>query len=282
MSRPVHENPAPVTPDVLQAIAAGFSNTAATYDAFATDHPHLSRLRENVYAHVARFASSESSILELNCGSGTDAIRLVEMGYRVHATDIAEGMLERLADKAATISTGELLTWQRCAFFELDQIQGGPYDMVFSNLGGLNCISDLRWVTRQLPFVLKPGGLVVWVLMPKICLWELAAALTGQFQLAFRRHRRGGTPAHLEGQVFPVFYFNPAEAIAAFGTDFTLLGLEGLSVFTPTAESKGLIRRWPRVYSLLAWLDDRLAHRWPWRGWGDFFILTMRYGPEQI
>jgi hypothetical protein len=51
-------------------------------------------------------------------------------------------------------------------------------------------------------------------------------------------------------------------------------------VITPTAESKGLAKRHPRLYAALAWLDDRLSRVPPWRGWGDFFIVTLRYEPR--
>ena len=82
----------------------------------------------------------------------------------------------------------------------LDQIRGGPFDAVFSNLGGLNCTADLRAVTQGLPGLLGAGGSAIWVLMPPICLWELATALTGHWRFAFRRLARTGTRAHLEGK----------------------------------------------------------------------------------
>jgi ubiquinone/menaquinone biosynthesis C-methylase UbiE len=271
----------PISPDTLAVIAEAFSRTAEKYDAFAEDHPHLSRMREKVYAHIARLAAPGASILELNCGTGTDAVRLAGMGYRVHATDIAPGMLARLEEKAARLGLEGRITRQTCAFFELDKVSGGPYDVVFSNLGGLNCTPDLPGVAARLPRVLKPGGIAIFVLMPRVCLWEIATVFAGQFRLAFRRFARGGTQAHLEGLYFPVYYFHPREAERSFGRDFSRLALEGLSVITPTAESKNLARRWPRLYSALAWLDDRLAPRWPWRGWGDFYILSMRYQPGE-
>jgi hypothetical protein len=59
-----------------------------------------------------------------------------------------------------------------------------------------------------------------------------------------------------------------------------LLSNEGLSVITPTAESKNLAKRHAHIYGALAWLDDRLAPRRPWRGWGDFFIISLRYEPH--
>ena len=47
-------------------------------------------------------------------------------------------------------------------------------------------------------------------------------------------------------------------------------------MITPTAESRNLARRHPRLYRALAWLDDRIAPRWPARAWGDFYILSAR------
>ncbi|RME85935.1 MAG: methyltransferase domain-containing protein, partial [Caldilineae bacterium] len=83
----------------LDTIAEAFSRTAEKYDSFAEDHPHLTRLRQKVYAHMMRHLPAESHILELNAGTGTDAVALAQRGYRVHATDIAPGMLARAEEK---------------------------------------------------------------------------------------------------------------------------------------------------------------------------------------
>jgi ubiquinone/menaquinone biosynthesis C-methylase UbiE len=261
-------------------IAEAFSRTAEKYDAFATDHPHLRRMRGKVYRHLARFLPPGGKILELNAGTGTDAVYLAQQGYTVHATDIAPGMLARLQDKIERLGLHEQVTCQECSFTDLEAVQDGPFDAVFSDLGGLNCISDLRPVIQTLPSVLRPGGVVTWVLMPPVCLWELGLVFTGQFRLALRRLARAGTRAHLEGRYFPVYYFRPQQVIAWFSQEYQLLAVEGLSVITPTAESKNLARLHPRLYSLLSWFDDRLSPRSPWRGWGDFYILSLRYMPE--
>jgi len=266
--------------DPIATIAEAFSRTAEKYDAFAEDHPHLTRIRGKVYDHLGRFLTSGSSILELNAGSGTDAVALAARGYRVHATDIALGMLARAREKVRRLELDRRVTVQECSFLDLERAQGAPFDAVFSDLGGLNCIPDLTPVIQSLPRVLRPGGLVTWVLMPRICLWEIAEIFRGNPRLAFRRFSRKGTRAHLEGLYFTVYYFTPGQLVRGFGTDYTPLAVEGLSVITPTAESKNLAKRHPRFYHALSWLDDRLAPRWPWRGWGDFFIASLRYTPQ--
>jgi ubiquinone/menaquinone biosynthesis C-methylase UbiE len=260
----------------LDTIAEAFSRTAEKYDAFAADHPHLTRMRNRVYAHIMRHLPRGARILELNAGTGTDAVALAQRGYFVHATDIAPGMLERLPDKVKALGLQERVTMQAKSFLALESVQGAPFEAVFSDLGGLNCVPDLRPVIAQLPKLLNPGGIVTWVLMPHVCLWELAESLRGNFRLAFRRFGRGKVPANLEGLKFDVYYFSPRQVIDWFGADFELLALEGLSVLTPTAESKNFAKQVPRLYRALSWLDDRLSPHRPWSGWGDFYILTMR------
>lgn len=265
----------------LFTIAEAFSRTAEKYDAFSQDHPHLTRMRGKVYDHIARLLPPGSRILELNAGTGTDAVRLAQRGYFVHATDIAGGMLARLREKVDRLGLGERVTVQECSFTDLASVQGGSFDAVFSDLGGLNCIPDLRPVIDSLPRVVRPGGLITWVLMPPICLWELATLFTGQGRLALRRLSRAGTRAHLEGLYFDVYYFTPRQVIGWFGKEYDFLALEGLSVITPTAESKNLARRFPRLYQALSWLDDLLSPHPPWWGWGDFYILSLRYQPSE-
>ncbi|MDQ2691165.1 MAG: class I SAM-dependent methyltransferase [Chloroflexota bacterium] len=264
----------------LQTIAEAFSRTAEKYDAFADDHPHLTRMRNKVYAHVMHHVQPGARILEINAGTGTDAVQLAQRGYVVHATDIAPGMLARLRDKVETLNLHEQVTFEQRSFLSLEKIGGPSFDAVFSDLGGLNCIPDLTPVIRQLPAILKPGGSVTWVLMPPICLWEMAEVFRGNLSVAFRRFGRGRVGANLEGLKFDVYYFSPRQVIRWFGNHFELRALEGLSVITPTAESKNFAKWHPRLYRVLSWLDDRLSPLQPWSGWGDFYILTMIYKPQ--
>jgi ubiquinone/menaquinone biosynthesis C-methylase UbiE len=264
-----------------ETIAEAFSRTAEKYDAFAKDHPHLTRMRNQVYEHISQYLPRGSSMLELNAGTGTDAVQLAQRGYFVHATDMAPGMLDRLRDKVRDFNLGDRITWEERSFLSLENVPGAPFEAVFSDLGGLNCVPDLSPIIQQLPKVLHAGSLVTWVLMPRICLWEWMEVFRGNFRLAFRRLAQHGERAHLEGLQFDIYYFSPRQVIDWFGPDYELVALAGLSVITPTAESKNLAKRFPRLYRALSWLDDKLSPHWPWYGWGDFYILSLRYNPKR-
>jgi ubiquinone/menaquinone biosynthesis C-methylase UbiE len=265
--------------DHFQAVAEAFSRKATIYDAFGEDHPNLTRMRQKVYAHIEGLVSPGGSLLELNSGTGFDAMTLVGKGYRIHATDIAPGMLAQIQDKVRRYHLEDRITIQPCSFTELHQITTGPFDAIISNFGGLNCIEDLSLVTPNLPRLLKPGGVVIWVIMPPICLWELIR-IPQDFHMATRRLKRRNVLSNVEGVKFLASYFTPQEVKRTFGPEFHPLRIEGLSVLTPPADNKTFARRFPRTYQTLVMLDDFVS-RWPlFRAWGDFFILSMRYEPH--
>jgi ubiquinone/menaquinone biosynthesis C-methylase UbiE len=258
------------------SVAEAFSRKATVYDAFGENHVNMARMRQKFYAHIQSVMLPGGYLLEINAGTGQDAAALVERGFHVHATDIAPGMLAQIEEKAARLRLEDRLTVQSCSFTELEKVMGGPFDGLYSNSGGLNCVADPTIVTRALPALLRPGARVTWVIMPKICPWELAVT-PKDWRVGTRRLRPAGTLAHVEGVYFMTYYFSAGQARQAFGPRFRQVKLEGLSVFTPTADNKTFAVHHRRLYRGLVRLDDFLATRRPFNGWGDFFILTMEF-----
>ncbi len=266
--------------DHYQRVAEAFSRKADAYDAFGPDDVNIARMRRKVREHVLRFLRPTDRLLEINAGTGLDAVFFANLGHPVHAIDISPGMLDHLAAKITRDQLQGRLTYQAISFTELDRVERGPFDYLLSNFGGLNCIEDLSLVRRYLPRVLLPGDCLTWVVMPPICPWEVATLLRGRFKLATRRWGRHGTLANVEGVRFKTYYFTPRHVLRVFGADFRLLRLEGLSVFAPPADRLNFPKRFPRLYRWLTHLDDRLAARPPFNQCGDFFILTAQYDPR--
>jgi ubiquinone/menaquinone biosynthesis C-methylase UbiE len=260
----------------FDAIDRGFSAKALVYDDYGADHPVILWARAQVRAHVVSLVPPGSRVLELAAGTGADAAFLAERGYRVHATDLAEGMVAEARRKIAARGLADRMTAQRVSFTELEHVSGGPYDVVFSNFGGLNCIPDLTAMTRGLPRLLAPGGFVTLVVMPPVCLWELGQALRGDVTTAFRRLHRGGVMARVASAHFKTYYFRPREVLRALGPGYRRVAIRGLSVFSPPPYLERFARRHPSLFRRLATLDERLGG-WPVvNAMGDFFILTVQ------
>lgn len=260
----------------LHAVDLGFSRKAEVYDAYCEQHPVIRWSRQRVRAEVISRLQRGASILELNAGTGADAAFFVEHGYRVHATDVASGMIAAIQQKVKSSKNAEHFTVQQISFTALDQVDGGPYDLVFSNFGGLNCIPDLRSVTQFLPHVLKSGGYLVWVIMPPICPWELAQVLRGQLRVGTRRLQPGGVMANVEGAPVMTWYHEPKRVIEA-ASQFRLLNQQSLSLFCPPSYMDRFPHRFPRLTGFLLKLDGRLGNRFPFHHWGDFIAYTFQH-----
>ena len=264
------------SPD-LSSIAEGFSAMAAQYDAMADAHPVSIWVRDCIRAMVEKELSPGASILEINCGSGIDAAYFASKGYRVHATDVAPGMLDALAQKAGRPEVAGRLTFEMLSNTALDQVSGGPYDLVFSNLGGLNCIDDLESVTRHLSSVLKPGGKTVLVVMPPVCPWEMLQALRGHWRTAIRRLRRDGVDANVGGSQVHTWYYTPGRLESALGPGFETMALRSICMFAPPPYFDGFVRRHPALLRRLMRLDEQLGTLPGLNRVGDFYVLVSQW-----
>jgi SAM-dependent methyltransferase len=249
---------------------------AAEYDALAETHPVVIWMRSRIRSLVEARITPPASILEINAGSGLDAAYFTARGYSVHALDIAPGMLEALATKAAAPAAGGRLTFELLSFTDLDRLSG-RYDVVFSNLGGLNCIEDLGSFTRHLPRLLNPGGCAVLVVMPPLCPWEVLQVLRGHVRTALRRLRHGGTLANVGGYRVPVWYHTAGKLERALGSEFRSVALRSFCLFCPPSFFQGLAARHASAIQLLMQADDRLGGSWPFNRCGDFYALVAEY-----
>lgn len=264
----------------FESVKEAFSRQAAEYDSYEEDHDILKWMREQVHRHAMTYLKPGDHILEINAGTGLDAAYFAKQGYRVHATDLSQEMIKQLEKKVALLKLQDKITIQQISYTELDGIRN-QFDYVFSNFGGLNCISDLSPIAKSIPNLLKPGGLITLVIMPPVCLWELALIFRGHFKTAVRRLHRKGILAHVEGVHFRSYYFTPKQVLKAFGKQYRKIALHGLGSVSPPPYMKNFPKRYPEIYKFLTSIDAQLSHFPPFNSWADHFILTMQYSPEK-
>jgi anaerobic magnesium-protoporphyrin IX monomethyl ester cyclase len=258
---------------------AAFSAQAPMFDDYENRNPILQWMRMQVHRQIDEHLRPGDSILDINAGTGIDAIRFARLGHPVVAIDVAGGMIVELQKKVDALDLAHLVQARQGSYTDLDALRPAKFHHVVSNFGGLNCIADLGPVAEQLAQVLHPGGYVTLVIMPAVCPWELLHALAGNFSLAFRRLHRNGTLAHVEGHHFLTYYHSPSTAIERFGTQFRAVGLRGLASASPPPYMESFPARFPRAYRLLTALDTSLASYPPFNRWADHYILTLRYTP---
>jgi ubiquinone/menaquinone biosynthesis C-methylase UbiE len=264
----------------FNSINKAFTKQSYHYDKDDEENAILQWMRKVVRGHVLKYLKKDGKILELNAGTGLDALYFGKKGYRVHATDLAEGMVKEVGEKIKNNNLERKISYQQCSYTELDKVNSNAFDYVFSNFGGLNCIPDLHEVIKNLPSLLSPGAYITFVIMPRVCPWELSFMLRGNFRRAFRRYTKGGAKAHLEGEYFQTYYFAPCEVEKKFGQNFKKIALQGLASISPPPHNIKVQERFPKLYNALANLDEKLSFTFPFNKWADHYILTMQYQPE--
>jgi ubiquinone/menaquinone biosynthesis C-methylase UbiE len=264
-----------------QLAATAFTRQSGVFDALFSGNAIIQYKRKRVRDRIQEYLAPGSTILELNSGTGEDAIWFAQSGYEVHATDISAGMQEVLKRKVAERGLTEAVSTERFSFTQLNQLKKrGPYDLIFSNFAGLNCTGDLNLVLDAFDHLLNPGGLVVLVLMPKYCLWEMSLVFKGEFRTAFRRwFGKRGVKARVEGTDFTCWYYSPSYLIRRLAKRFDLLQLEGLCSLVPPSYLEGFPEKYPRLYQRLVRKEENLKDRWPWNRIGDYYIITWRKKP---
>jgi ubiquinone/menaquinone biosynthesis C-methylase UbiE len=261
-----------------KAAASAFTKQAPLFDDLYNDNSIVRYKRKRVRAHVDCLLSPGSSILELNAGTGEDAVYFAGRGHTIHATDISRGMQEVFVQKIKENDYSDKVSFELCSFTQLEGLEEkGPYDLIFSNFAGLNCTSELEKTLTALPALLKTGGYATLVLLPRFCLWEFLLLFKGRFRTAFRRFSGSkGTTARVEGEYFRCWYYDPSFIRRHTKDNFDVVAIEGLCTLVPPSYIEGFAEKHPRLFRFLEKREGKWKCGWPWRSVGDYYIITLQ------
>ena len=258
--------------------SVAFDGQSLVFDEVYSTHSIIQYKRERVRDYLIKYLKPGSDILELNAGTGEDAIFMAKNGHNVHATDISTGMQAKLVEKLSRQKVNGSVTNEICSYTALNELKNkGPYDAIFSNFAGLNCTGELDQVLACFDSLLKPGGIVVLVILPSFCLWESLLILKGKFRTASRRFFSSkGRKANIEGVSITCWYYPPGFIKSSLKDKFKLLDIEGLCVIVPPSYIEGFAEKYPKLYSYLCKTENRLKSKWPWKYIGDYYIISFR------
>ncbi|HEY2720169.1 MAG TPA: methyltransferase domain-containing protein, partial [Chitinophagaceae bacterium] len=261
-----------------QQAAKAFSRQSPVFDKTYSTNKLIQYKRTRVREHVNELIAPNSEILELNAGTGEDAIYFAKQGHSVHATDISEGMQNILREKVRLNKLEKKISAELCSFTQLENLKDlGPFDLIFSNFAGLNCTNQLDKVLHSFSSLLKPGGIVTLVILPQLCLWESLLLFKGKLKTAFRRSfSKKGRKAHIEGEYFLCWYYNPSTIRKTLKKEFKVLKIEALCTFVPPSYIENFVDKHPKSFRFLKNLESKWKSRWPWRSIGDYYIISLR------
>jgi SAM-dependent methyltransferase len=229
-------------------------------------------MREAVWKRLAvRFASG-SRVLEMNCGTGEDALWMAQRGVSVLATDISPLML-RVAEAKVCAAPGTVaVQFRKLAWEELDTLEEGPFDGMLSNFGGLNCVRDLRDAARSLAAKLQRGAIAMLCIMGPAVPWEWGWFLMrGKPAAAFRRLHRNG----VNWSGIAIQYPSIGNTRRAFSPDFRMLRVSALGALLPPPYTGSWMDRCPRILGALNRMERSWETTWPLPQLADHYLIEF-------
>jgi ubiquinone/menaquinone biosynthesis C-methylase UbiE len=217
--------------------------------------------RRSVWREMDRAFHSGDTVLELNCGTGVDALHMAERSIRVDACDSSPAMIAHAARRAASGANRPGRVAIRCQCLAIERLDllapAKPYDGVLSNFSGLNCVEDLKPVVRSLSRLVRPGGKAVVCLFGTRCLWETLWYLrTGNVHKAFRRFRRRAVKATIGPDATVMVHYRTVSSVRrTFAPYFQLKRSRGVGVTLPPSYAGEIPAKFPRLFRVAVALD---------------------------
>ena len=263
-------------------MAAPFDHIATTYDTIFSRSAIGQLQRKQVWRYLEEITPQLNGleILELNCGTGEDALLFSEKGFNIVATDVSEEMLKVTAQKANQFSLQSKISSQYLDLDSFDEtVFNKKFDLIFSNFGGLNCIhpDSFKKLLHRIPSILNPGGRFIGVIMPKFCLWETSYQLL-KFRLAkaFRRLTSKEVMVDLQGTVLKTWYYNPSQVKSWSRNKFSVVATRPIGLALPPSYLEQYFSRKKRLLLRLNKLERRLDKFSSLSGMADHFLVDLR------
>src|SRR6185436_228039 len=238
---------------------SAFDFVAKSYDTDFT-FSNIGKLqRKRVYHFLEKTLPQNTrlEILEINCGTGEDALWLAGKGHHVISTDASEKMIEKAEAKLRSLKSevrNQHLKFEAAAFDDLiKNYSNKEFDLIFSNFGGLNCMGDtqLKKLSADLSSLLKPNGKFIAVIMGRKCLWEQFYFLCKlNVKKAFRRLSKEGVNAPLASRIQKTFYYSPAELKKITQKEFSITMTKPIGITIPPSYLEPFFRKKTRLLEI--------------------------------
>lgn len=256
------------------AVSAAYDAIAREYDRHLEDDAWMRRI---LWGHYGQVFRPGHHVLDVGCGTGTDALFLARRGVRVSAIDVSAAMVAQARAKVAGHGLADMVQVAVLDIGELASLPAAGFDGVISSFAALNTLPTLTQFAADAARLLRPQGRLIVHLLNRSSLWEWAGLVAhGRWaearRLGGRRERVFAVGGH------PVRHYLPRanEAyVRYFSPHFRLCRACGLGITRPPYP----VRHVPEAaLAALGLLDVLIGRYHPFIDWGRFVVLEMERG----
>ncbi len=248
------------------------------YDAIAREYDRQladdAWMRQTLWQQYRRAFRPGDQVLDVGCGTGTDAIFLAQHGVQVTGIDLSPAMIAQAESKVRGAGLTHAIRVCAMDLAELHRLPAGQFDGIISSYAALSTVPTLTEFAADAARLLRPEGRMILHLLNSRSLWESTGLVRhGRWaearQLGQRRERTFAVGGH------PIQHYVPRvdEAYALyFAHEFRLCGASALGILRPPYPIPGVPSA---VLAALDRLDLLLGPHRPFTNWGRFVVLEL-------
>jgi ubiquinone/menaquinone biosynthesis C-methylase UbiE len=258
-----------------------FDKIAPAYDELFTNTA-IGKIQRNIiskYMDESLTANQKINILELNCGTGEEAVYFAKKGFDVVATDVSDEMLKITTEKINKFGLRDYVTTKKLDLtkpsdFNFEQ----KFDLVFSNFGGLNCVDkdSLKNLNVVLLNMLNDRCRIIFVIMPKYSLWDsFYFLLKIKLNKVFRRASSKPLNVNLNGGNVQTFYYSPKEIKNIFNNKFKVKNIKPVGFFIPPSFLNNFFLKKKKTLRILNMLESFVSNFSFLAKFSDHYLIDM-------
>ena len=252
-----------------------FDSVAADYDRREADNPIMQLMRGRSLAILERTFPEGSTLLDVGCGTGTEALWLANRGRTVFGVDSSPQMLEVLAQRASAADLNVATRLLRAG--DLMSLAGevgeASFDGAYSSFGALNTEAALEPPLAALSRLVRPGGRIVLGVMNRWCVAEMAVLIAGGGAKEALRRTRSSVSVAVGVNIVEVRYPSWRQLSRALRPRFRVVNVQALPLLLLPYLWPALLTH-PRVYKAISRIDGMLAPHRPFAWLGDHLLVV--------
>ncbi len=265
-----------------ESVGEAFDSASEEYD-YTIRHNYINTwIRKRSIRELVNLTKQSDVLLEVGCGTGTEAIQISKHVAGIVATDLSPRMLQILRRKVSAKKRDRKIVGIRLRASEIseaaDYLPNSKVRIAYSFNGALNCEPEIRRVPEQLSKIIDDHGYFVCSIRNTLCLPEiLSHSLVFQFNKMTARKEQP-IMVSVGGIDIPSYYYSPRTFAQFFRAYFRVRKIVGLPAFLPPAYLSDYFVRTGRFGSYLEKLELVLANRFPFNKLGDqtLFVFQKR------
>jgi ubiquinone/menaquinone biosynthesis C-methylase UbiE len=263
-----------------QSVQEAFDSASEEYD-HTISHNYINTwIRKRSIHELHKVTRPSDILLEIGCGTGSEAIQISKHVKGIVATDISEKMLDLLNKKVKAKRLDRKIIAARAGAAEISNVRDllpyGKVRVAYSFNGALNCEQDIDRVPDELSSVLEKDGYFLCSIRNTLCLPEvLSHSLVLQFDKMSTRKDQP-TMVSVGGIDIPSCYYSPTRFAELFRPFFRVKKMIGLPAFLPPAYLSNYYLQAGKPGRILEKLELVLGDRFPFNRIGDQTLFIFQ------